>query len=90
MFTKSERLKGVMANSGIWGPLKYVTKYGDTLIEAIIPAPVLKKGLIPRSIMALIFHPTAENRMKLRLKGIKVKYTYAEKAYAQEENLAAA
>lgn len=68
-----------MANTG-FGMLKFSTKYGDTLIEAMIPSKALTKaGQIPRAILGMIKYPTAENRFKLNLRGIKVKYTIANK-----------
>lgn len=79
MITSKERLSAVMANTG-FGTLKFATKYGDTLIEAFIPSRLLTKaGEIPRAILGMIKFPSAENRLKLSIRGIKVKYTMGNK-----------
>lgn len=66
----------------------YIRKIvNNCLIEAVIPASLRKKvtGDIPKRIAALLSFPSAENKMKLMLNGVSVKYTFAAEAAADYE-----
>ena len=85
----SPALYGIMRgwDSHILSDLKITKVVNNCLIEAIIPASLLKKvtGDIPKRIANLLEWPSAENKMKLMLEGVSVQYTFAAEAAADYE-----
>lgn len=65
-------------DKGIKSDLRVTRKAGDVLIDAVIPAGLrTKNGSIPKRVDALLSFPSAENKMKLTIMGVDVKYVYA-------------
>lgn len=77
--TSRNNMYAVMAHAGIWTDLHYQTIVGDTVVNAIVPAKLLKKnhGLLPKKAVTLLKNPSAEHQLALRaMYKIKVNYTY--------------
>lgn len=80
----SKALYSIMNNNNIWSGVTYTNVIGDCLVEAYIPQEALTKGhTVPKRIMNWINRPCAENRMKLFMNGVRVKYTYAESSVSE-------
>ena len=76
---ESNALYQIMNHNNIWSGVTYTVAVDDVLVEAYIPQNALTKShRIPRRILNWIERPCAENRMKLIINGVRVKYTYAE------------
>ena len=75
----SPSLYQIMAgwDSGIKSDLVITRKVGNILIDALIPANVrTKDGSIPKRVDSLLSFVSEENKMKLQLMGVDVKYVY--------------
>ena len=86
MFTNlnSASLYQIMNHNNIWSGVTYSNCIGDCLVEAYIPQDALTKShRIPKRILNWIDNPCAENRMKLIINGVRVKYTYAEPSVSE-------
>lgn len=75
----SAALYQIMNHNNIWSGVNYDTVINDMHIVAHIPQEALTRGhMIPKRIMNWILTPSAENRMKLLIHGVHVRYEYAE------------
>lgn len=86
MFTNlnSTSLYQIMNHNNIWSGVTYSNCIGDCLVEAYIPQESLTKAhTVPKRIMNWLNRPCAENRMKLMVNGVTVRYTYAESSMSE-------
>lgn len=80
----SKALYSIMNNNNIWSGVAYTNVIGNCLVEAYIPQDALTKShRIPKRILNWIDNPCAENRMKLIINGVRIKYTYAESSVSE-------
>lgn len=85
----SAALWSIMNHNNVWSGVTYTNVIDGTLVEAYIPQAALTKShTIPKKILNWIDRPCTENRMKLIINGVRVKYTYAESSESAMKEVA--